>query len=204
MIEVVVNNLNIEAHYIFLVQKEHYEKYNLKYLLNLIAPDCDIVQVDGITEGAACTTLLASKLIDNENPLLIANSDQYINWNSNECMYAFDADTIDGGILTFKSHHPKWSYVEVGETGFVTKVAEKQVISDNATVGIYYWKKGKEYVKYAQQMIDQNVRVNNEFYVCPVYNQAILDNKKIRIKEVKKMWGIGTPEDLKYFLENNK
>lgn len=204
MIEVVVNNLNIEAHYIFLVQKEHYEKYNLKYLLNLIAPDCDIVQVDGITEGAACTTLLASKLIDNENPLLIANSDQYINWNSNECMYAFDADTIDGGILTFKSHHPKWSYVEVGETGFVTKVAEKQVISDNATVGIYYWKKGREYVKYAQQMIDQNVRVNNEFYVCPVYNQAILDNKKIRIKEVEKMWGIGTPEDLKYFLENNK
>ena len=204
MIEVVVNNLNIEAHYIFLVQKEHYEKYNLKYLLNLIAPDCDIVQVDGITEGAACTTLLASKLIDNENPLLIANSDQYINWNSNECMYAFDADTIDGGILTFKSHHPKWSYVEVGETGFVTKVAEKQVISDNATVGIYYWKKGREYIKYAQQMIDQNVRVNNEFYVCPVYNQAILDNKKIRIKEVEKMWGIGTPEDLKYFLENNK
>lgn len=204
MIEVVVNNLNVEAHYIFLVQKDHYEKYNLKYLLNLIAPECDIIQVDGITEGAACTTLLASNLINNDSPLLIANSDQYIEWNSNECMYAFDADTVDGGILTFESHHPKWSYAEVGNNGFVTKVAEKQVISDNATVGIYYWKKGSDYVKYANQMISKNIRVNNEFYVCPVYNEAIEDNKKIRIKRIEKMWGIGTPEDLKYFLENNK
>jgi HAD superfamily hydrolase (TIGR01509 family) len=204
MIEVVVDNLNIEAHYIFLVQKEHYEKYNLKYLLNLISPDCDIIQIDGITEGAACTTLLADYLIDNENPLLIANSDQYIEWNSNECMYAFDADNIDGGILTFKSHHPKWSYAKVGDLGFVTQVAEKQVISDNATVGVYYWKKGSDYVKYARQMINKNIRVNNEFYVCPVFNQAIEDDKKIRVKQIEKMWGIGTPEDLKYFLENYK
>ena len=119
MIEVVVNNLNIEAHYIFLVQRAHYEKFNLKYLLNLIAPDCDIIQLDGITEGAACTTLLAKDLINNDDPLLIANSDQYVEWNSNECLYAFSADEIDGGILTFESHHPKWSYARVGEDGFV-------------------------------------------------------------------------------------
>ena len=201
MIEVVINNLNIEAHYIFLVQKEHYEKYNLKYLLNLIAPECDIVQVDGITEGAACTTLLAKDLIDNDNPLLIANSDQYIEWNSNECMYAFSADNIDGGILTFESHHPKWSYARIGEDGFVSEVAEKKVISSDATVGIYYWQKGKDYIKYAEQMIDKDIRVNNEFYVCPVYNEAIKDNKRIRVKRVEAMWGIGTPEDLNYFLE---
>jgi len=204
MIEVVVRNLNIEANYIFIVQKDHYEKYNLKYLLNLIAPNCKIVQVDGLTEGAACTTLLAKELIDNGDPLVIANSDQYIEWNSNECMYAFSADSIDGGILTFKAHHPKWSYVKLNETGFVAEVAEKRVISDDATVGIYYWKKGSDYVKYAEQMIDANIRVNNEFYVCPVFNQAIADNKKIRIKSVDGMWGIGTPEDLTYFLNNVK
>lgn len=204
MIEVVVDNLNIDAHYIFLVQKDHYERYNLKYLLNLIAPGCDIVQVNGITEGAACTTLLAKELINNDQPLMIANSDQYIKWNSNECMYAFDADSIDGGILTFESHHPKWSYAKIGSDGFVSEVAEKCVISNEATVGIYYWKKGSDYVKFAEQMIAKNIRVNNEFYVCPVYNEAIESNKKIRIKRVEKMWGIGTPEDLKYFLENNK
>ena len=204
MIQVVVENLNIDAHFIFLVQKEHYEKYNLKQLLNLIAPGCDIIQVDGLTEGAACTTLLAKELINNDNPLLMANSDQFVEWNSNECLYAFTADAIDGGIVSFKATHPKWSFAKIGDDGFVTEVAEKNPISDNATVGIYFWKKGSDYVKYAEQMISNNIRTNGEFYVCPVFNEAIQDNKKIRVKQIEKMWGIGTPEDLNYFLEHYK
>jgi dTDP-glucose pyrophosphorylase len=204
MIQVVVENLNIEANYIFLVQKDHYETYNLKYLLNLIAPGCKIVQVDGITEGAACTTLLAKEHIDNDAPLVMANSDQFVEWNSNECMYAFSADSIDGGILTFKATHPKWSYAKLNEDGFVSEVAEKKVISDEATVGIYYWRHGSDYVKYAEQMIDKNIRTNGEFYTCPVFNEAISDGKKIRVKNIEKMWGIGTPEDLNYFLDNHK
>jgi beta-phosphoglucomutase-like phosphatase (HAD superfamily)/dTDP-glucose pyrophosphorylase len=204
MIQVVVENLNIEAHYIFIVQQEHYEKYKLNYLLNLIAPNCDIVQVNGITEGAACSTLLAKEFINNDRPLIMANSDQYIDWNSNECMYAFTADEIDGGILTFESTHPKWSYAKVGVDGFVNTVAEKKVISNEATVGIYYWKRGSDYVKYAEQMIDKDIRVNNEFYVCPVFNEAIDDGKKIKVKRVENMWGIGTPEDLDTFLKNHK
>jgi HAD superfamily hydrolase (TIGR01509 family) len=204
MIQVVVENLNIEANYTFIVQKQHYEKYSLQYLLNLIAPNCNIIQVDGITEGAACTTLLAKEFIDNDAPLVMANSDQFVEWNSNECLYAFNADGIDGGIVTFKSTHPKWSYAKVGEDGFVSEVAEKKPISNNATVGIYFWKKGSDYVKYAEQMIEKNIRTNNEFYVCPVFNEAIADGKKIRVKEIEKMWGIGTPEDLNYFLEHYK
>lgn len=204
MIQVVVENLNVDAHFIFLVQKEHYEKYNLKQLLNLIAPGCDIIQVDGLTDGAACTTLLSKELIDNDSPLLMANSDQFVEWNSNECLYAFTADGVDGGIITFKATHPKWSFARLGNDGFVSEVAEKNPISDNATVGIYYWKKGSDYVKYAEQMISKDIRTNGEFYVCPVFNEAIGDNKKIRVKEIEKMWGIGTPEDLNYFLENYK
>ncbi len=204
MIQVVVENLNIEANYIFLVQKEHYETYNLKYLLNLIAPGCKIVQVDGLTEGAACTTLLAKEHIDNDAPLVMANSDQFVEWNSNECMYAFSADSIDGGILTFKATHPKWSYAKLNEDGFVSEVAEKKVISDEATVGIYYWRHGSDYVKYAEQMIKKDIRTNGEFYTCPVFNEAIGDDKKIRVKTIDKMWGIGTPEDLNYFLDNHK
>jgi len=204
MIQMVVDNLNIDAHYIFIVQEEHYEKYNLKQVLGLIKPGCDIVTINGITEGAAVTTLLAKQYINNEEPLLIANSDQIVEWNSNECLYAFGADEIDGGILTFKATHPKWSYAKIGDNGFVSEVAEKNPISDNATVGIYYWKHGSDYVKYAEDMIQKDIRTNNEFYVCPVFNQAIEDDKKIRVKEIEKMWGIGTPEDLNYYLENNK
>jgi HAD superfamily hydrolase (TIGR01509 family) len=204
MIQVVVDNLNVDAHFIFIVQKEHYEKYNLKSVLNLIAPGCDIVQVDGLTEGAACTTLLAKELINNDEPLLMANSDQFVEWNSNECLYAFTADSIDGGIVTFESTHPKWSFAKLGNDGFVSEVAEKNPISNIATVGIYYWSHGSDYVKYAEQMISKNIRVNNEFYVCPVFNEAIGDSKKIRVKNIDRMWGIGTPEDLNYFLEHYK
>jgi HAD superfamily hydrolase (TIGR01509 family) len=204
MIQVVVENLNVEAHFIYLVQKEHYEKYNLKQLLNLITPGCDIVQVDGVTDGAARTTLLAKELIDNDEPLLMANSDQFVEWNSNEVLYAFTADEVDGGIVTFKATHPKWSFAKIGEDGFVSEVAEKNPISDNATVGIYYWKKGSDYVKYAEQMITKDIRTNGEFYTCPSFNEAISDGKKIRNKSIEKMWGLGTPEDLNYFLENHK
>ena len=200
MIQVVVENLNIQANYIFIVLKEHYERYHLQYLLNAIAPGCKIVQVEGLTEGAACTTLLAKELINNDSPLLIANSDQYVKWNSNECLYAFNADSIDAGIITFKSNHPKWSYAKLDNSGFVCEVAEKKPISEHATVGIYFWKRGSDYVKYAERMIASNVRVNNEFYVAPVFNEAIADGKKIRIKDAEEMWGIGTPEDLNYFL----
>lgn len=119
-------------------------------------------------------------------------------------MYASSASDLDANILTFTSTHPKWSYVKLNESGYVTEVAEKKPISDVATVGIYYWRRGADYVKYAEQMISKNIRVNNEFYVCPVFNEAIQDNKKIKVFNIKNMWGLGTPEDLTHFLENYK
>jgi HAD superfamily hydrolase (TIGR01509 family) len=202
MIQVIVENLNIDAQHIFIVQKSHYEKYHLKTLLNLISPGCEIVQVEGLTEGAACTTLLAKEHIDVDYPLLIANSDQFVEWDSNEFMYSMGSDSIDGGILSFRSTHPKWSFAKLDKNGYVERVAEKEPISDIATVGIYYWAKGSDYVKYAEKMIEKNVRVNDEFYVAPVYNEAIQDGKKIKTFDVKSMWGIGTPEDLKIFIKN--
>lgn len=554
MIQTVVENLNVEARFIFIVRREHYEKYHLKHMLNLIAPGCEIVLVDGLTEGAACTTLLAKSLIDSDDPLMIANSDQFIEWNSNETLYAFGADGIDAGIVTFEacfgystmldtlefgkvpigkivnqkipchvksynqqlnefeytrvtgytklngnmfdwvevsspwhlgrkfratschrflaadgswrtlsdlgnwsiqsskyklsqvqkevldgtmlgdgsisvargrvnsglkfthsfkqkewalrklsvfenfvpthrdsttkdgydvvscqtaitpemknerkrwydggskivpddlklsfltmavwymddgciinegsptptarfatdgfSHndvgrlvekikelgistyvvksglaqricvsassakaffegiekyvipemryklpecyrgigyceaawhdderrflttrvdiapleanksdtkyafcvttengnflvdelvahncHPKWSYARLDDNGFVAEVAEKKVISNLATVGVYYWSRGSDYVRYAEQMIAKDIRVNGEYYVAPVFNEAIADGKKVRAKNCERMWGIGTPEDLNYFLENHK
>jgi HAD superfamily hydrolase (TIGR01509 family) len=203
MIQRVVENLNIDARHIFIVQKSHYEKYSLQHTLNLISPNCEIVQVEDITEGAACTTLLAKEFINNDEPLILANSDQYVEWESNQFMYSCMADDIDGSILTFRSTHPKWSYAKLNQEGFVVEVAEKKPISDNATVGIYFWKKGSDYVSCAESMINKNIRVNNEFYVCPVYNEALLLGARVKTFNIDKMWGLGTPEDLDTFLKHD-
>jgi len=204
MIQLIIESLGLKGKFIFIVRKEHLEKYNLKSLLKILSPNCEIIPIDKLTEGAACTVLLARQNIQNDKPLIIANSDQFIEWNPSETMYNFSTKKIDGGILTFDAVHPKWSYAKADENNIVTQVAEKQVISNHATVGVYYWKKGKDFVKYAEQMIQKNIRVNNEFYVCPVFNEAIADNKIIKISKVDKMWGLGTPEDLDYFLKYNK
>ena len=202
MIQVVVENLNLEANYIYVVQKAHREKYNLDTLLNLITPGCKIVETNGLTEGAACTALLAKEYIDNDAPLFFANSDQFVEWDSNEFMYKMNETNADGGIVTFTATHPKWSFAKVDDNGLVTEVAEKNPISDIATVGYYYWKNGSDFVKYAEQMIDKDIRISNEFYVCPVFNQAIEDCKQIRTFNTAAMWGLGTPEDLDYYLKN--
>ena len=202
MIQVVVENLNIKANYIYVVQKSHREKYNLDALLSLITPGCKIVETEGMTEGAACTALLAKEHINTDAPLFFANSDQFVEWDSNEFLYKMNETDADGGIVTFEATHPKWSFAKIDEQGLVTEVAEKKPISNIATVGYYYWKHGSDFVKYAEQMINKNVRVNNEFYVCPVFNEAIGDNKQIRTFNAKKMWGIGTPEDLDAFLKD--
>lgn len=202
MIQVVIENLNLDANFIYVVQKSHREKYNLDTLLNLLTPNCKIIEVDGLTEGAACTALLAKEYINNDNPLFFANSDQFVEWDSNEFMYKMQETNSDGGIVTFTATHPKWSFAKVNSNGLVTEVAEKNPISNTATVGYYYWKRGSDFVKYAEEMIEQNIRVNNEFYVCPVYNNSIKGGLIVRTFDVPKMWGLGTPEDLNYYLEN--
>ncbi len=204
MIQVVVENLNIDANYNYIVQKSHYEKYNLKSLLNLITPKCQIRQIDGLTDGAARTALKAVDYIVGDEPLLIVNSDQFLEWDSSAFMYSMMGDFVDGGIVTFNATHPKWSFAKVNDSGFITEVAEKNPISDVATVGVYFWKKGSDFVKYAQQMIDKNIRTNNEFYICPVFNEAIQDGKKIKNFHIDTMYGLGTPEDLTTFIENYK
>ena len=141
-------------------------------------------------------------MIDNEKPLFFANSDQFVEWDSNEFFYKMNESKADGGIVTFKATHPKWSFAELDDSGYVTKVAEKNPISDNATVGFYYWKKGSDFVRFAESMIEKDIRTNNEFYVCPVFNEAIQEKLQIKSFEVEGMWGLGTPEDLDYFLKN--
>ena len=200
MIQLVVENLGLDANYIYICQSEHRKNFNLDTMMNIISSNNTIIDIDHVTEGAAVTALLAEEHIDNDNPLFFSNSDQFVEWNPVEFMYKMQETQCDGGIVTFKASHPKWSFAKI-QDGYVTEVAEKNPISDDATVGFYYWKRGSDFVKYAKQMIEKNIRVNNEFYVCPVFNEAIEDGKKIKAFHVDKMWGLGTPEDLEKFLQ---
>lgn len=190
MIQVALDSLKLKGNFIFLIREQDVAACAF---LNVAYPGCRIIPVTAPTEGAASTTLLASDFVNNNDPLLIVNSDQYIEYDAVRFMYA--AKQSDASILTFAATEDKWSYAQVAN-GLVVRVAEKQPISTHATVGVYYWKKGSDYVKYANQMIDKNIRVNGEFYVCPVFNEALCDQKKVTIFPVKKMLGMGTPEDL--------
>lgn len=202
MIEYVTKNITpkCEHRFIYICQEEHLVKFHLDDELKKMSPDCEIVTIDHITEGAACTVLLAEKYINNQNALMIANSDQYVDCNIDQYLEKLGND--DGLIMTMPADDPKWSFIKYDEDGYVQMVREKEVISSEATVGIYNYKHGSDFVKYAHQMIDKNIRVNNEFYVAPVYNEMIADRKKIVFENVgKSMYGLGIPSDLNYFME---
>jgi HAD superfamily hydrolase (TIGR01509 family) len=202
MIQWVVENVGLKANYTFIAQQEHIEKYSLPSLLNLIASGSNVVPVDSVTEGAACTALLARDIIDSDKPLLILNSDQYLEWDLIHSLYQLENSNADGAIFTFYSTHPKWSYVKrvPGSTDIV-EVAEKKPISHDATCGVYWWRKGSDFVKYVDEMIAADDRTLGEFYICPAYNYAIKDGKKISAVPVRAMHGLGTPEDLDVFLK---
>ena len=203
MIQMVVENINIKGKYIFVVLKEHYEQYSLKYLLPLICKEnkCEMVVIDTLTEGAACTILLAESFINNDDELILANSDQWVDWNSEHFLQFLRSRDADGGICTFYATHSRWSFARVEEgTNVITEVAEKKPISNVATVGIYWFKHGKFFVKAAKDMINADDRTNGEFYTCPVFNYMINDNKKILNYPISKMLGTGTPEDLQHFI----
>lgn len=206
MVQWVVDNIrfaDVNARYIFIVRKEHRQLYNLDKRLSEMVPGCTIVDVEHVTEGAGCTVLLAKSFINNSDNLVIANSDQFLEWNQNEFLAMARNNNVDGLISTFTSTHPKWSYAKHDESGIrICEVAEKNPISNCATSGVYFWKRGSDFVQCAESMIQKNIRVNNEFYVCPVYNEAIEKGLLIQSHNCTQMWGLGTPEDLDYFLQH--
>lgn len=201
----VLDNLNMpNAKFILLVRQEHYESepetiqwiklhYNVEYVL-----------VDKLTEGAACTVLYAHRLINNDTPLLIANSDQIVDMNVADYIADSDNRHLDGSILCFtdETMNPSYSFAKVDEHGIVEEVREKQPISTHATVGIYYYAKGCSFVNGAVDMVVHNDRVNNEFYVAPVYNYAIAQGEKFGIYDIEfsQMHGTGTPADLDKYI----
>lgn len=199
----VLDNLNLpDAKFILLARKEHYE--NEPETVQWIKDNyrVEFILVDKLTEGAACTVLYAHRLINNDMPLLIANSDQIVDMNIDDYVNDSDVRHLDGSVLCFQDNDTKWSYARTDESGNITEIKEKVVISDHATVGIYYFAKGRNFVENAIDMFVENDRVNNEFYVAPVYNYAIAKGGKFGIYNIEKdqMHGTGTPEDLDKYI----
>jgi dTDP-glucose pyrophosphorylase len=209
MIEWAVKSLNLDGRYIFIVQKSHLKDFGLEMYLRKIVPDCKIVPIDYTTEGQACSVLLAEPWINTNESLVSANCDQVMEWNSSEFLLECASNVrgtkvlyVDGVIPTFEDPtlSPKWSYAKTDKHGIITDVAEKNPISTHATTGVYHWNYGEDFVKYAKQMIAQDLRINNEFYSCPVYKEAIQDGLKFRIFD-SKVHTTGTPEELNAFLK---
>lgn len=204
MIQLVIENLRppVEHRFVFVCQREHIEAYELDRLLPQWAPGCVVVAIDGVTEGAACTVLTAREHVDSDDQLIIANSDQYVDHPMAD--YVAALGDLDGLIMTMTADDPKWSFVEKDADGLVTRVVEKEVISDEATVGIYTFARGRDFVRAADAMIAADERVNGEFYVAPVYGQLIAAGGRIGTLSIGSvgagMYGLGTPPDLDAFL----
>lgn len=202
MIQWVVDNIRpARAHrFVFICQQAHLETFpNVPATLRRIAPGCEIIAVREVTQGAACTVLLARNLIDGAEPLLIANSDQFVDQDINCYLATGDSPEVDGHFMTFPASDPKWSYCRLGPDGAVTEVVEKRVVSQEATVGIYSFRRGADFVRAADEMIARDLRTNGEFYVAPTYNLLIEAGACIRTHRIASegvgMHGLGTPED---------
>jgi len=208
MIRYVINNLRPSQPYrfIFLCLQEHIDKYEVDKLLKTWEPSCKIVIVDQITEGAACTVLLAKNIINNDEGLMIANSDQWVDIDINAYLNTIHLHQLDGLIMTMWADDPKWSFIRFNEMGRITKVVEKQVISNEATVGIYNFARGEDFVSAAEKMIAKELRVNGEYYVAPAYNELIEGGQAFRYFNIGKvgngMYGLGVPKDLEDFRVN--
>lgn len=207
MIRIIIENLKPsgEHKFIFICQKAHVKEYSLREKLGEWAPGCEILELDGLTKGAACTVLKAKNLINSDFPLMIANSDQYVDIAIDDYLEAISKNDLDGLIMTMTTTDPKWSFVKLSSKNLVLDVVEKKAISNEATVGIYNYRHGRDFVTAAEKMIESNQSVNGEFYVAPAYNLMIQRNKKIGIfnigAEGAGMYGLGIPSDLDLFLK---
>lgn len=207
MIARVLENLKIkDARFTLIHRKEHSEsiKNGLGDILSNL--DARLISIEKPTEGALCTILFAHRFINNENMLLLANSDQVVDMDINAYVEDMINRKLDGSILTFRDNDKKWSYARLNKENLVVEVKEKEPISEFATVGLYLFRRGRQFVEHAIDMIVENYRVNNEFYTAPVYNFLIRSRLKIGIFNIDKsqMHGLGTPEDLEIFLKRLK
>ena len=202
MIHEVLKSLKLSGKYHFIIRKDQYTP-QLTYVLKKLIPDCNLIYVNKLTDGPASTCLMARNLIDSDEQLIIANSDQVLWWNSDLFQELIKCTDSDGLVVTYDSNSPKNSYARIDKDGFVLEITEKVVISDLALVGIHYWKRGRDFVSSANQMINDKKKSLGEYYVGPTYNYLIQKGARILTYHLSKFQHnpVGTPEDLQKYEE---
>lgn len=194
-----ISFLPVEKSATFLVRKDHVDDWQLdQKIKDVVGSKVHIKVVDFIPQGAAKTVLLERDHIESDEELIIYNYDQYFKSDLKSFFKEYK-NTYDGIIPIFHATHPRWSFVDVDEHNLVKHVSEKEVISNKATVGLYYFRKGSDFVRAADAMIKKNIMVANEYYVCPAYNELISEGKKVYAYMIDEMWSLGTPEDVAKF-----
>ena len=187
IIQRVINSLSeIGGSLSFIIRKEDNEKFFLGNAIKILAPESSVIVVESLTKGAVCTMLFAIDQINNENELLILNGDQLIRRDINEALDNFRKRDLDGGIVVFRSVHPRWSYVVLDESDLVMQTSEKRPISNIAAAGCYYYKKGSDFVRSALSVIRKDVNYQGNYYTSSTYNELILEQKKIGVYEIPK------------------
>jgi len=161
------------------LKEQEIQKFHLDNIVKLLEPNSVVVPVASETRGAACTALLSCEYIDNEDELLILNGNELLNENYHDAIKHFKKSNCNAGVVTFSSIHPRYSYVRLNDAGFVTESVEKNPISKHAVVGFYWFKRGKDFVQSAKEMIRKEASVNGVFYISPSLNEMVLDGLKI-------------------------
>lgn len=207
MIERAVQSLNIPGQYIFIRRIYENSQWNdeLYQILQRATKPYGIspiiLNLYSVTEGPACSAMIAEQYINNDLPLIVTNCDQIMHWDSAPFINAMQHTEVDGIVVTYPANTKKNSYVRLTEDYFAVEFAEKEVISEYSLNGIHFWKKGRYFVESTKAMIEKNIRVNNEFYVSLTYNQLIERGMKITIHSIlaEQHWAVGTKEDIEKY-----
>lgn len=204
MIEMVLDSLGVSGNFIFIINNKSKDSEKLKSVLTNKSENSKIIEIDHLTDGPASTCLLAEDHINNDDPLLITNCDQILEWDSNDFEDFIKNTEADGVVVTYDILTEKNSYVKLDDEGYAIEFAEKKIISNHSLNGVHFWRRGKDFIHSTKSMINKNIRVNNEFYIAPTYNEMVNDGKKIVTYEIDKNnhWAIGTPEDLLLYLKH--
>ena len=192
-----------EKRMICVVRRDENLRYHTNSVISLIDPEARIMELTGEAAGAACSALMAVDFIQNDDPLLIANGDQVLDVDLNAMLADFDRRGLDGGVAVFRDIHPRWSFVKCNDQGEVIEAAEKRPISNLATAGFYYFRRGADFVAAAQRMILKGASVNGHYYICPAYNELVLKQRRIGVCEIPKShyWSLATPASVDAYIE---
>ncbi len=178
----------LDARLVFAVRTQDAKRFRLDNVIRLASPNAAIVPISGETMGAACTALLCIDQITPDAELLILNSNELLVADYAAVLADFRARDLEGGIVVFPSLHPRYSYVQLDESGAIVEAAEKNPISRNATAGFYWFRRGADFIAAAEAMIRKDAQVGGRFFISLVFNELVLAQKKLGV------FGIGASQ----------